>query len=71
MYAVGICAEQDAIAWHHIQRIFLAEVECSRIIFGNTKAHGATLMLKIILLQSTPAWFLPHIVRLYTLHALL
>jgi hypothetical protein len=38
MYAVGICAEQDAIAWHHIQRIFPAEVDCSRIIFGNTKA---------------------------------
>ena len=71
MYAVGICAEQDAIAWHHIQRIFLAEVECSRIIFGNTKAHGATLMLKIILPQSTPAYSPPHIVRLFTLHALL
>ena len=65
LYAVPASA-LNKMAWscHHIQRNFLAEVECSRKIFGNTKAPGATLMLKIILPQSTPAWVLPHIVRL-------
>jgi hypothetical protein len=57
VYADGICAEKDAIEWHHVQRVLFAEVECSKEIFGNTKAIGATLMLKISFPQSTPACY--------------